>query len=123
VFTIGNLQINTGNPERDQKIIKHFFQPLGEIHGKITGVQKEKKLGVIQMSWNNVQKLQPFSYRVNDDTLYLQAKIDFAAWNALNAAKALNEACKLLHTGKDGKSVLWPEADVAVKVAFFKDCQ
>lgn len=123
VFTIGNLQINTGNPERDKKIVKYFFEPLGEIHGKITGVQKEKQLGVIQMTWNNVQKLQPFSYQVNDDTLYLKAKIDFAAWNAEKAAKDLNNACKVLHTGKDGKSVLWPEADVSVKVAFFKNCK
>ena len=42
-------------------------------------------------------------------------------WNALDAVASINEACKELHTGKDGVSKTWSEVAVQAEVLVQKN--
>ena len=58
----------------------------------------------------------PFTYQVSNDTLAISTTIDLVTWQAQAGVEALNEACKVEHTGTDGVSKLWPDVDILVKV-------
>ncbi len=120
-FLISPESVNSGNKIRDPKLVKFFFKNLGMINGKFAAVQ-ENGTGLVQLLWAGLNLTQPYSYHTEGDTLWITTKIDFKQWKLEKAAAALNKACKVLHTGKDGKSKLWPEVDVNTKVVFKKYC-
>ncbi len=118
-FTIDGTSINSGNPERDEKLRKFFVGNWTDstITGStetVTG-DNEKGQGKFKLNWNGLNKTLDFNYTVNNDTLKIISEIIMPDWNAGDAAKALNTACKDVHTGKDGKSVLWDNVMIEIK--------
>ena len=118
-FTIDGTSINSGNPERDEKLRKFFVGNWTNsiITGSIESVSgdNEKGQGKFKLNWNGLSKTLDFNYTVNNDTLKVISEIIMPDWNAGDAAKALNDACKNVHTGKDGKSVLWDNVMITIK--------
>ncbi|TGJ98923.1 YceI family protein [Leptospira langatensis] len=130
-FSIDPADLNSGNTERDPKIKGAFFGNLksgGKISGSLSSIsleadQKSGK-GVVHLTLNGVTKPVPLQFTLeNGNILNAKGSVDLNHWNAGAALKALNDLCKELHTSKDGKSVLWPDVEIAIKSELKKDCK
>ena len=112
-FTLNPASVNTDNPERDAKISKLFFGALkgSKISGKILYfVSKDQ--AKIELTLNDQKQVITGKYLLEAGSFVLEAKIDVLNFGAEAGLKALNEACKELHTGADGVSKLWSEVDL-----------
>lgn len=126
-FRIETKSIDSGNEERDPKLVKYFFGAMengSEITGKIKTIDGNAKSGkgTIEMTFNNITSDVPFDYLIEGAKITLRTSIRFGDWNAEAAGKSLNNECKELHTGDDGVSKLWDEVDIEVKALLKKDC-
>ncbi len=119
-FEIDGTSINSNDPERDAKLRTFFVGNWTDslITGKIkeTSLQKNAGKGTFLLKWNGLKKDLDFTFNLKNDTLFLFSSIQMPEWNAGEAAKALNTECKEVHTGKDGKSVLWDEVSLEISV-------
>ncbi|MFY0688442.1 MAG: YceI family protein [Cyclobacteriaceae bacterium] len=119
-INIVTSSVNSGNIERDPKLRTSFFEVLNtpNIKGKVLKAENGK--GEIELTINQIIKVNTFDYAVNDSTMVLRSSVDVTNWNGSDAVAALNKACELLHTGTDGSSKLWPDADVTLTVPLIK---
>ncbi len=118
-FEIDGTSINSNNPERDAKLRQAFVGNWTDslISGNIqeaAGNGSSGK-GTFVLKWNGLEKDLEFTYTIKNDSLFISSEIQMPAWNARSAADSLNAVCKEVHTGKDGKSVLWD--NVALKIS------
>ena len=125
-FTITTSSVDTSNPERDKKIIQYFFEKLADgktIKGKFISVEGKQKGKILaRITMNGISKNVKLKYTIQDDLVTIDGKINLKQWSAETAIASLNEKCKDLHTGKDGKSILWPEVDIHIESKLDKTC-
>ena len=127
-FSIVTASVNSGNTERDPKLIKFFFNEMvstDTITGGIVKISEPvdgKGAAIISISMNGQTKEENAIYKLEGTTLTLSATINMAKWEASNAITALNNECKDLHTGDDGVSKLWEEVDIEITTSLSKDC-
>ncbi len=126
-FTVHTNSVNSNNSDRDMKIRKYFFGSLAtpkEITGSIKSWDTGAKKATVGLNINGVSKDLVMDYEVSNDTrVKLSGSIDVTEWNAGGAIAKLNEICKELHTGSDGKSKLWPDFKLTVVTTLLKeDC-
>lgn len=118
-FSIATSTVNSGNEERDPKIVKYFFGVLTDtaISGTLSNVKMEGNSGTANVSLmlNGNTSDVPAELTLNGDEIELQASVDVSKWDAQTGIDSLNHVCKDLHTGKDGKSILWPDVLIKVK--------
>lgn len=116
-FKIPVDKLSSGNPERDEKILKHFFGHL-KLSNEITGVLKKldtaEKIMEVALTLNDVTKPVFLTYLLSEHQLQLKGKIQLADFSALDALKQLNIVCSDLHKGVDGESHLWDFVDIVV---------
>ncbi|MCB9246027.1 MAG: YceI family protein [Flavobacteriales bacterium] len=127
-----HFELNTGstwtdNPERDGKIVQHFFGVLAEptlISGDILRVEGTDSAGtaVIRVRLNGMEQEVSGSYVLLDTKLELKAALDVVNWEAQKGIDSLNQVCYDLHKGEDGISKLWPNVDVVVTSTLKKNC-
>jgi len=122
-FTISTNSVETQNEERNGKIVKLFFGSIDT--DAITG--KVKSLGencnaVIEIKMNNSVQEVAGKYTLDEGLFSFKATIDVMKWNAGKGISLLNEACKDLHTGPDGKSKLWSEVDLSFTTQLKSEC-
>jgi len=112
-FTLNPASVNTDNPERDAKISTLFFGALkgSAISGKVLDLIG-KDQAKIELTLNDQKQIVTGKYLLDSGSFVLEAKIDVLQFGADSGLKALNEACKDLHTGSDGVSKLWSEVDL-----------
>lgn len=123
-FSILVSSINTDNPDRDQKILEHFFGNMSEtsmLTGSVIGVE-EDKLNV-SITMNGVTNTTLLAINVSDTLVSLSGIISLGDWNALESADALNKICFDLHKGADGVSKLWPDVKLDISAALVKTCE
>lgn len=126
-FDIGTKSINTGNKERDPKLVKFFFETLTDGH-IIKGVIKSadgndtEGNGLIELMFNGVTKDISYTYQIKDNKIYLKTGINLDEWDGSDAVKSLNTECYDLHTGGDGVSKLWPDIEIEVVALLKKNC-
>lgn len=122
-FTIVTSSVNSDNPDRDAKIAEHFFGTMNTpaITGNITSMDGGN--GTVNIIMNEVEKEIPFTYTMEDNTFRLGCEINVEDWNGGDGIAALNEVCKDLHTGTDGKSKLWPDVSIVVETTLSKECE
>lgn len=118
---------STRDTTRDRKIVNFFFMKMNgtdAITGKVISADGDNDSGTctFMLKMNDVEKEVPLNYTVLNDTLRLTGGIDVLDFDASTALSALNEACKLLHTGKDGVSKTWSTVDLSIMAALSKDC-
>lgn len=119
-FTIDTQSVNSGNPARDAKIVKFFFQNNGKpvvLSGKFISV-KEKEARVA-LKFNGKARELNLAMIESGDSVVFTGKINVEDFLLSNNLKALTEACKELHEG-----VTWP--DVEFKITTFyekKGCE
>lgn len=122
-FTINTNSVETQNEERNGKIVKLFFGSIDT--DAITG--KVKSLGdngeaLIEIKMNNSAQEVAGKYTLDEGLFSFTATIDVMKWNAGKGISLLNEACKVLHTGPDGKSKLWSEVDLSFTTQLKSEC-
>jgi hypothetical protein len=122
-FTINTNSVETQNEERNGKIVKLFFGSINT--DAITG--KVKSLGdngeaIIEIKMNNSAQEVAGNYTLDEGLFSFTATIDVMKWNAGKGISLLNEACKVLHTGPDGKSKLWSEVDLSFTTQLKSEC-
>ena len=122
-FSIPVSTINSSNPDRDKKILEHFFGTMVEtstLNGKVLGVTESDCSVLINM--NGVADTCVFNLSKNDTAVSLVGVIELANWNALQSVNALNTVCFDLHKGADGVSKLWPDVKLEITAGITKKC-
>lgn len=122
-FSIPVSTINSSNPDRDKKILEHFFGTMVEtstLNGKVLGMTDSDCSVLINM--NGVSDTCVFNLSKNDTAVSLVGVIELANWNALQSANALNTVCFDLHKGADGVSKLWPDVKLEITAGITKKC-
>lgn len=128
-FTIPVKESNSNNEDRDMKILENFWgtmQKTQNITGTITSVEGDAQQGKakVDLVMNGQTQQVEANYQVMDDGHFeLTTNVNTSNFGGEPAIAALNEVCKKLHTGEDGKSKLWPDVDVKVAGYFAKDCK
>lgn len=127
-FEIPVSSINTANPDRDKKIIHFFFGALTDslkIGGVVNSVEGDNTSGKVMftLNLNNVNEPVALEYTMNGDTLTMQGEINLETFKAQEGITRLNKECEQLHTGEDGKSVLWPDVSIQISTVFKKECK
>ncbi|MFK5973009.1 MAG: hypothetical protein QM485_06980 [Flavobacteriaceae bacterium] len=124
-FTIpvSSLFTNEATGTRDPKIIEFFFGTMKNTT-LISGVFKvsaDNKCS-IDITLNGTTANIPLEYQKISDTSYtFKGVMDLENWDALGAVAAINKACEVLHTGKDGISKTWSEVAIQAEVLLQKD--
>jgi hypothetical protein len=118
-FSIPVSTTNSGNEERDPKIIESFFGAMmntDNITGKITSINGDESKGkaMILIQMNNEAHEVEGTYAVNGNEIQLDATLQLADWKAEPSVASLNEVCSDLHKGEDGESILWPDVDIHI---------
>ncbi len=127
-FTIFTDGINTKDQKRDRKIREFFFGMMKDpkrLTGSIKSVDGDKQEGegVFSLDINGMTGELPFQYTVGDKgKVELTAKIDWTDWDAQASVDSLQKACEAKHTGSDGKTKLWPTAELIIRSELKKDC-
>jgi len=126
-FNINTSSTNTGDEGRDAKIVKHFFGTMDAtdlIVGQVKSAEGTNEAGtcIMFLTLNGTEKEVTLDYKVVDATITLTGGINVNDWNGSDALAALNEVCKDLHKGEDGKSVTWPDVDLMIETTLKKDC-
>lgn len=127
-FSVLVESINTGNPERDSKIKKFFFNEMKntkELSGYFRNIKISKGLGTgeLVLKMNQRERSIPITLTLNDVEVKLQGTLDVLDWNAQKSLEALNRECSALHTGQDGISKLWSEVEISLITQLKKSCK
>jgi polyisoprenoid-binding protein YceI len=112
-FNIPVSSIFTKDTIRDGKLKKFFFGKMVDTKN-ITGSfkLKEDNTGALLLTMNGMTKEVPVTYAINNQLVTINSVLNLDTWQAQTALKALNVACKDLHSGKDGISKTWSEVKI-----------
>jgi hypothetical protein len=104
--TIETKSVNSGNQERDQKLVNAFFhvQFNHKIKAKIVSVQGNSLVAEIMMNQKSVQV--PMHYTVNEKSVSAEGYIDLWDFDMLPSLRSINKACYDLHSGKTWQDVI-----------------
>jgi hypothetical protein len=121
-FEIDTKSINSGNPARDmtlQKTVFAFLSVPETIKGEVKAAT-DKSIDV-KMTLNE-QMNAAFDYTASEGVIKAEGDIDLTQNGLLKSFKAVAEACKALHTGKDGVSKTWSDVNIQLQASFEEKC-
>lgn len=124
VFSIPIKSINSADPERDPKVIKHFFGTMKDtdkLEGKV--VKLGENTADVAIKLNSVIDTLQFEMKIEGEHISLESVMELGNWNALPSVEKLNEICRDLHIGADGVSKLWPEVKLELSTTVNKKCK
>lgn len=120
---VSSLFTNDATGTRDPKLLEFFFGAMQDTE-IISGVFKtdaDNKCS-IDVTMNGETFDIPLEYVINTETsITFNGTLNLEDWNALEAVNSINNACKELHTGKDGVSKTWTEVAVQAQVLLTKN--
>ncbi len=120
-FAVPVSSLFTGNKDRDWKLVNLFFGVMDNTEFiKGTFHQGENGEGKLDLEMNGTSTELPYEYSLQNDSIFITAKMDVLNWNGQEAMDSLNVACYDLHKGKDGVSKTWSEVDIKASVAILK---
>ena len=73
--------------------------------------------GSVRITMNGISHDLPITYKVDGQSVSMEAILNLDNWKAQLALEALNEACEDLHSGSDGIAKTW--SDVKINVTTF----
>lgn len=123
-FSIHTPSVNSGNAERDPKLVEFFFKKLADtetITGKINSIQNGEAVVSITMNKKTVDVIGKVT--TEGTKITLTTSIDMTDFEGLDAIASLNEVCAAKHTDEDGESKLWPDVAVVVSTVLAKNCE
>lgn len=128
-FSISVDGLDTKDQGRDYNIKTSFFGQIKEtasITGKVVDlVDGKDSLSnlIVSIKFNNVENQVALKVSLVDNVLTLTGAINLNDFKAQKALSSLNNTCKELHRGSDGKSVTWPEVNIYVSTTLKKNCK
>ena len=117
--------VNSNLEVRDERLRRAFFGPLmnaGEITVEVKNVTPAG-MGALAVTWNGLTLPMAYKAEQKEDGFHVMTKINMEQFNAKKSMDQLNEECKDLHRGEDGKSVLWADVDIDAIVEFNEICE
>lgn len=123
-FSITTASVNSGNAERDPKLVAFFFEKLANtqnITGKINSIKDNEAVVSITMNDKTVDVVGKIS--VEGNKVSLTTQVDMTDFEGLDAIASLNKVCSDKHTDEDGVSKLWPDVAIVVSTVLTKNCQ
>lgn len=116
VINISTNSVNSGEPIRDAKLRTYFFGVFGtnEIKGEIKKALENRGEMILEM--NAITNEIAYTYKMKNDTVFLNSAINLSYWEGEEAMISLNQECYELHMGADGISKLWPNVDITMKL-------
>lgn len=123
-FVIPVAGVNTTNPDRDKKIMEHFFGTMvatSDLTGSV--VSLDALTAQVAISMNGVTDTVKMDVAITEGRIALSGVIELGDWSAQPNVDALNKVCYDLHKGADGVSKLWPEVKLEVSTTLNKNCQ
>ena len=114
--SIDTTKITTGNPTRDETLVKMFFQKLKTttIEAKIINIKKTDKhakgkprTGMIdvEIAMNEQTLIIPMMYTYEKGLFTAKGTIDLLDFRATDALASINKSCYDLHKGKTWSDV------------------
>jgi len=102
---IDTSSVNSGNEERDMKLVKKFFdvQNITNIQAKIIDVTDNTL--VLKLTMNLRTLKIPMRYSDTNNTINAKGVIDLADFSMLKSLQSLNRACYVRHKGKTWQDV------------------
>jgi len=124
---IYTASINSKDDVRDKKLREIYFGSMANteiITGELISFEGSDVEGTctFNLAMNDTTQNIAGSYIVDGITVQIRFTIEPVSWGTEEAIAKLGEACAEKHTGKDGKTVFWPDVDILVEVALHKDC-
>lgn len=120
---VSSLFTNDATGTRDPKILEFFFGVMTNTI-QITGefrTSEDNKCS-IDVTLNDETANIPLEYTMDsENSITFNGTMNLEDWNALDAIASINDACKELHTGKDGISKTWNEVAVQAQVLLQKE--
>lgn len=118
-FEVPISEMNSGDPDRDDKIREHFFGSMESssvLSGKVEEMEMDGKKGsaLLSIEMNGNKEEVEMDAQLKEEELSMTGDIDVLNWDGNDALDALEEACEEKHTGEDGKTKLWPEVNLNV---------
>lgn len=116
-FEIPVSGIFSNDSIRDWKLREYFFGVMKntlKLNGKFH-TQEDGK-GVINLTMNGLSKDLPFTFKVVDDEIILNATMDLDTWQSQAAISSLNVVCNDKHKGADGVSKTWNEVAINAQI-------
>ena len=114
---INTESVNSGNKERDEKLVKFFFGLMKKkvITAKIQNVNEKNLLVLLTM--NGVKKEITMDYTFENNILKLSADIDVINWSLNKPLASINKACAALHENKT-----WSDVNISATIPVFYEC-
>ena len=131
VFKINIEGLDTKDQARDFNIKSALFSKMdstsfltGKVVGFITPNAGPFSYSV-ELKMNNITKVVSLEVQEssNPEEIVLKGNINLNDFKAQKALSSLNNTCKDLHKGSDGKSVTWPEVNIYVSTTLKKNCK
>jgi len=113
--SIDTTQIETGNAERDETLVKMFFKQLKSttIEAKILSMKADERVkgkpyaGVldVMLSMNGKRLTIPMQYRYEKEYFVANGTLDLFDFGANEALLSINKSCYVQHKGKTWNDV------------------
>ena len=124
-FKIEVASLNTGVEYRDKKLVLFVFGHLvkpGEISGKVLSYDPGKSQAVAEIHMNGKSVKVPFKLVQEKSKLTLSSQIDMLSFGMQKSFANIQQECKALHTGADGKSKSWSTVGLKVEASLKSSC-
>ncbi|MBL4577313.1 MAG: hypothetical protein JKX74_02505 [Flavobacteriales bacterium] len=127
IIHIYTSSVNSKDEVRDKKLREIYFGSMANteaIEGSLQSWAGSDSYGSCKLTlkMNDHEQEVSGKYTVSDNVVQIRFTMEPKNWGADEAITKLGEACAEKHTGKDGKTVFWPDVDLLVEVTLDKDC-
>lgn len=127
-MSITPKSVESKNPARNKTIATKFFALFLnalEIKGEVVNVKGDDNKGVvgIKISMNGISKVIGLDYNINKGALTATKSVSMLDFGLQKAWTSIHNACKALHTGKDGVSKTWKDVLLKVNAVVTRDCK
>lgn len=130
-WEIDPASVNSGDKTRDFTLASKFFGIMisaSKISGNVKSYDPKKDTSVAVISMNGVSTEVAFKVAADNNSLknsliwsgQLKLSDQFQMVASVNS---LAEACKVLHTGTDGKAVTWDEVGLEIVATYEEICK
>jgi len=124
---IYTASINSKDEGRDKKLREIYFGSMSNtaaIEGNLVSWKGSDEQGTctFNLKMNDAEKPVTADYTVAGDVVQIRFTMEPTEWDADEAIAKLGEACAEKHTGKDGKTIFWPDVEILIEIALDKDC-
>jgi polyisoprenoid-binding protein YceI len=117
-FSVDVKSLTTGNPGRDDKILRSFFrskEKILTISGKVTEVTASGTKVIFTIGGK--ESIVLMNTEILDGKIKLTGKVNVLSFDLSENLKAITDACRAMHEG-----VTWPDVEIGLTAKFIRRC-